>query len=243
MIYGYESTVTGSKSMQNLEDFATKFNASLQTLANATTIRPIILIGHSLGGLIIKQALVSLSRSKNEDDQKLIRAIYGVVFFGTPHHGMDISSLIPMAGDGPNRSLIESLSSHNSQILTNQHRDFVNALGGEGNAEVFCFYETLRSPTAQQGQFGKWEMTGPDAILVTKPSATHCRPWEDGVEHICALDRTHSEMVKFKPNDSDYKDIVKEKSRVFLDGLLQYGIGCKVPNQHFWSHTAKTQIS
>lgn len=54
-------------------------------------------------------------------------------------------------------------------------------------------------------------MTGPDAILVTKPSATHCHPWEDGVEHICALDRTHSEMVKFKSNDSDYKDIVKEK--------------------------------
>lgn len=55
MIYGYESTVAGSKSIQNLEDFATKFNASLQMLANATTIRPIILIGHSLGGLIIKQ--------------------------------------------------------------------------------------------------------------------------------------------------------------------------------------------
>jgi hypothetical protein len=55
MIYGYESTVAGSESMQNLEDFATKFNASLQMLANATTTRPIILIGHSLGGLIIKQ--------------------------------------------------------------------------------------------------------------------------------------------------------------------------------------------
>ncbi|PTB38489.1 hypothetical protein M441DRAFT_29846 [Trichoderma asperellum CBS 433.97] len=121
MIYGYESTVTGSKSMQNLEDFATKFNASLQTLANATIIRPIILIGYSLGGLIIKQALVLLSQSKKEDDQKLIRAIYGVVFFGTLHHGMDISLLIPMAEDGPNHSLIKSLSSYNSQILTNQH--------------------------------------------------------------------------------------------------------------------------
>lgn len=61
MIYGYESTVAGSKSMQNLEDFATNFNASLQALANATTIRPIILIGHSLGGLIIKQVSCSLT--------------------------------------------------------------------------------------------------------------------------------------------------------------------------------------
>jgi triacylglycerol esterase/lipase EstA (alpha/beta hydrolase family) len=55
MIYGYDSTVVGSKSTQNIEDIATKFNASLQKLANTSVIRPIILIGHSLGGLIIKQ--------------------------------------------------------------------------------------------------------------------------------------------------------------------------------------------
>lgn len=60
MIYGYDSTVAESKSMQNFEDFATKFNGSLQTLMNTTTIRPIILIGHSLGGLIIKQVSYSL---------------------------------------------------------------------------------------------------------------------------------------------------------------------------------------
>lgn len=53
-------------------------------------------------------------------------------------------------------------------------------------------------------------MTGPAAVLVTKSSATHCRPWEDGAEHICAINRTHSEMVKFSPHDSDYND-VREK--------------------------------
>ncbi|KAM0260506.1 hypothetical protein ACHAQJ_002739 [Trichoderma viride] len=107
MICGYDSTVAESKSMQNIEDFAIEFRSSLQTLANATIIRPIILIGHSLGGLIIKQALIFLSRSENEDDQNLIRAIYGVVFFGTPHDSVDISSFIPMTGDSnPNRSLI-----------------------------------------------------------------------------------------------------------------------------------------
>ncbi|EHK41651.1 hypothetical protein TRIATDRAFT_302109, partial [Trichoderma atroviride IMI 206040] len=123
---------------------------------------------------------------------------------------MEIGSLIPMVGDGPNRFLIESLNYSNSQILTIQHRDFHKALGGKGDSEVFCFYETLQSPTAQQDKFGAWKMTGPDAILVTKSSAIHCRPWEDGAENICALNRTHSEMVKFKPNDSDY-NIVKEK--------------------------------
>jgi predicted alpha/beta hydrolase len=55
MIYGYDSVVAESKSTQNLEDLATGFIGSLQILANASIIRPIILIGHSLGGLIIKQ--------------------------------------------------------------------------------------------------------------------------------------------------------------------------------------------
>lgn len=207
MIYGYESTVAQSKNMQNLEDLATTFHSSLLALAAGPTTRPIILIGHSLGGLIIKQALISLSRSSISDDQELIRAIYGVVFFGTPHDGMDISSLIPMVGDGPNRFLVESISRINSQILSIQQRDFHHALGKKGDSEVFCFYETLESPTAQQDKRNEWRMVGPTAVLVTKSSATHCRPWEDGSEHICAIARTHSDMVKFGPHDPDYRNV------------------------------------
>jgi hypothetical protein len=55
MIYGYDSVVAESKSIQNIEDIATGLIGSLQKLANASMIRPIILLGHSLGGLIIKQ--------------------------------------------------------------------------------------------------------------------------------------------------------------------------------------------
>lgn len=93
---------------------------------------------------------MALSRSKNEDDQNLIRAVYGIVFFGVPHDGMDISSLVPMVKDGPNRFLIESISHINSQLLTIQQREFHTALGDEGRSEIFCFYETLKSPTARQ---------------------------------------------------------------------------------------------
>lgn len=47
-------------------------------------------------------------------------------------------------------------------------------------------------------------MTGKPAVLVTKSSATHCRPWEDGPQHTCAVARTHLEMIKFGPNDPGY---------------------------------------
>lgn len=63
---------------------------------------------------------------------------------------MDITSLIPIAGDGPNRALVDSLSRVNSLILSMQQRDFHRALGQEGETEIICFYETLQSPTAQK---------------------------------------------------------------------------------------------
>ncbi|KAK0620758.1 hypothetical protein B0T14DRAFT_481818 [Immersiella caudata] len=218
MTYGYESAVTGSKNVQNLEDLATSFHHTLLALVSGPTVRPIVLVAHSLGGLIAKQTVITLSKSKREEDLRLIQAMYGIVFFGVPHEGMDISSLLPMVGDGPNRFLIESISHINLQILSIQQREFHKALGEKGDSEVVCFYETLKSPTAKEKD-GRWAMTGPDAVLVTKASATHCRPWEDGTEHICAVARTHSEMVKFGPQDHEY-DKVRETLRALVRRAL-----------------------
>ncbi|RYO98636.1 hypothetical protein DL766_001064 [Monosporascus sp. MC13-8B] len=208
MTYGYESTVAGSQSIRNLEDLATSFQTSLRSLAAGPTSRPVIFVAHSLGGLIVKQT----AKSEDEDDKKLMQAVYGIVFFGVPHDGMDISSLIPMVGDGPNRFLIESISQINSQILPIQRREFHTALGDKGRSEIVCFYETMKSPTAQKDEKGNWAMNGPPAVLVSKTSATHCRSWEDGPEHICAVARTNSEMVKFGCNDHDYEN-VRERLR------------------------------
>jgi alpha-beta hydrolase superfamily lysophospholipase len=58
MVYGYESAVAKSKCMQNIEDLSTTFHNSLLASVGASPTRPIILIGHSLGGLIIKQVSI-----------------------------------------------------------------------------------------------------------------------------------------------------------------------------------------
>jgi protein SERAC1 len=63
---------------------------------------------------------------------------------------MDISSLIPMVEYQSNRFLLESVGHINSQILNIQQREFHKALGIKGNSEIFCFYETLQSSTAQK---------------------------------------------------------------------------------------------
>lgn len=59
-------------------------------------------------------------------------------------------------------------------------------------------------------------MAGPVAVLVSKSSATHCRPWENGQQYICAINRNHSEMVKFSSEDSEY-----EKVRARIQSLVR----------------------
>jgi hypothetical protein len=58
MTYGYNSKVVDSHATQNLEDIATAFLTTLRPLAGDTG-RRIILIAHSLGGLVVKQVCIS----------------------------------------------------------------------------------------------------------------------------------------------------------------------------------------
>ena len=59
MIFGYESSLSQSQSMQNLEDIATSFRSALLELTSAAAPKPIMFIAHSLGGLIVKQVRLS----------------------------------------------------------------------------------------------------------------------------------------------------------------------------------------
>lgn len=62
--YGYESTVAGSTSIQNLEDLATSLHSSLLPLVVGPERRPIVFVAHSLGGLIVKQVNLATSLAK-----------------------------------------------------------------------------------------------------------------------------------------------------------------------------------
>jgi len=147
MIYGYESGLQDSTSFAGLDDLAGSLRAALCHLLGSGEQRRLILIGHSLGCLLIKEALLGLGLSNSELDQG--RRIVGALFFGVPNDGMDISSLIPMVNDQPNRALLESLSAINSQVLRLQSRSFAQFLD-QTALNLFCFYETKLSPTAVQ---------------------------------------------------------------------------------------------
>lgn len=56
MVYGHDSPVTNSESFQDLGDISQAFLSSFVGLLGRGNIKPIIFIGHSLGGIIIKKA-------------------------------------------------------------------------------------------------------------------------------------------------------------------------------------------
>ena len=62
LLYGYDSSLAGSQSKNILTDLSSNFVVKLHTMRNISRSerRPIILIGHSLGCLIIKDALIEM---------------------------------------------------------------------------------------------------------------------------------------------------------------------------------------
>jgi hypothetical protein len=145
MIYGYESKTQNSINFSHLEDLAGSLQITLGRLLRSKERKRLILIGHSLGGLLVKECLIRITESDSE--LALFDLITGILFFGVPNDGMDIESLIPMVNNQPNRLLVDSLDAINPQILRLQRRNFSKVLE-RNSLEIFCFYETLLSPTA-----------------------------------------------------------------------------------------------
>ncbi|RYC59169.1 hypothetical protein CHU98_g7052 [Xylaria longipes] len=105
MTYRYPAsvaTVLGGTSSDRILQHAQTMIAELvadRELENATE-RPIIFICHSLGGIIVKRALVySASRTGRHINHlhSIFVSTYGILFFGTPHQGSGTANLATFA--------------------------------------------------------------------------------------------------------------------------------------------------
>lgn len=97
MTFGYNADVNSdlATNFMRIENVA---SALVNALANQRwrvdpTKRPLVFIGHSMGGLVAKTAAVTASRymaSQANDLDKLYSSIRGFVFFGVPHGGSPV---------------------------------------------------------------------------------------------------------------------------------------------------------
>ena len=120
-------------------------------------------IGHSLGGLIIKQVGVILARIPPvlSSPQALVLADHGntfrnirlstagIIFLGTPHHGSEaaVYGVWLAQAMGHDKTLLESLR-RNSPALHEIARDFEASYS---NTDIVCFFED------KDASYGPWQ--------------------------------------------------------------------------------------
>lgn len=167
--------------------------------------RPLVLIGHSFGGLVIQQALI-IARLRDEFSD-LQKAISGVVFLGTPFAGSDLASFRKWCNsflaemvDIDTRVL--KLLDKNSSTLFQLSRDF---WGAYQSWDIICFYEN--QVTTYGGRFFR-------AQTVTANSATFPG------KRMMSLNRNHSGLNKFSGiDDPAFKSVLVELQHMVQEGL------------------------
>lgn len=241
-VYGYDTGLQDSASSQSLEDLGLSFKDALRSLLKENWksgfLKPLVLLGHSLGGLVVKevsliihrlcfltthffQALCQMFTNSNVDEELLLKSIRAILFFGTPNQGMDITSLIPMVEEQPNEDFLRSLGTDSADLRRQAQQwskafDSVKSRFISNKLEITSYYETSTSRTAVKVG-DKWKMSGPPAKLVDRSSATHGRPWEIDERFIQPIHRDHSGLVKFRSrNDPVYVDHVLPRLQTYL---------------------------
>ena len=105
--------------------------------------RPLIFIAHSLGGIIVKQALVWAHREPQY--QSIKDTTLGIVFFGTPHRGSDkanygkiLANVAAGVMHKPKSKLIDALRNNSDTLMTVTRQFKFDA----PNIQILTFYET-----------------------------------------------------------------------------------------------------
>ncbi|KAH8907338.1 NACHT and WD domain protein [Coniochaeta sp. PMI_546] len=189
--FGYDSDWASTKSsILNIHDFG---QSLLEEMRNSPHLRchdrnaPIILIGHSMGGLVIKKAY-NLARDVL-DFRDRIRCIF---FLATPHRGSDyaaiLNNILTMTGILSSRDYIKDLTtgSRSAQLINDEFGKYAHVL------PIFSFYETLRMNL------------GLSSTLIVKPdSAVLGAGFEN--ERCQLINANHRDICKFdSPDDPNY---------------------------------------
>ncbi|KAH6641057.1 hypothetical protein F5144DRAFT_599720 [Chaetomium tenue] len=154
LTYGYDSRISnffkGPANQSGIVAHGIALMRALEVERRSCRRRPIIFLVHSLGGLILKQAL---GRSKNAlSNQHGLRDVfestYATIFFGTPHRGSSYANMgvlardiAVIAGFDARDTILRSLEP-DAEILTILSDEFARMLL-EGSFKVHSFQEGM----------------------------------------------------------------------------------------------------
>ena len=101
MTFGYDADIWMSKSAAEIEEPVRTLLWSLRVERQTAPDRPLFFIAHSLGGIVVKQAIVKMANEALIDQLdpnsvsqgKYVFPVQGCLFFGVPHKGAKIAGL------------------------------------------------------------------------------------------------------------------------------------------------------
>jgi YHS domain-containing protein/pimeloyl-ACP methyl ester carboxylesterase len=194
---GYPASVFGKWAKKEMDLFERATNALEYMVATGIGDRPLILITHSLGGLLAKQIIRKSRDSEDEDCKKIAQSMKLVVFLATPHTGASLAGIL--------KSFVPHFSSKHVSILTNEtgvlddinehYRSYAN---GKSDLKTVVYYEKYKTANA--------------ALVVTKESSD---PGVAGTTPV-PVDKDHVTICK--PKDSD--DLIYVSITRHLKALL-----------------------
>ncbi|KAH8889031.1 NACHT and WD domain protein [Thozetella sp. PMI_491] len=210
--FGYESD-WGSKqrSILNIHDFGTALYEEMKSspLLRDKSNRPIVLLGHSMGGLVIKKAF-TLAHQDTPHSQ-LANRIRCIFFLATPHRGSDYAAtlnrvlkLVGITGLASSREYIDDLKrgSMSAQLINEEFEIYANTL------PIYSFFETLET------SFGL-----SSSLVVDRDSAV-LGPAFKG-ESSRYMNANHRDVCKFEnPNDPNYISLKNTIATAVQDLLL-----------------------
>ncbi|KAK0638959.1 hypothetical protein B0T16DRAFT_235197 [Cercophora newfieldiana] len=204
-IYGYDSKLADSRSFQSISDIARGLILHLKSAGwNRPSSKPIVFLAHSLGGLVLKDAIVQMADRVDASVSSILNNVSGAIMFGVPSLGMEQSHLMAMVEGRPNESLVQDLSRDGGSNYVRQLNARFEALSFLRKAKILWAYETEESPTGRElTADGSWKRCdrGPYAVLVNRDSATSNHYRKDKSVTI-PIQKDHSNMVKFSRGDT-----------------------------------------
>ncbi|KAL1863051.1 hypothetical protein Daus18300_008207 [Diaporthe australafricana] len=147
--FGYDADVErfmSSAGLNTVHQHGRNLFNELYALRNSQI--PTIIIAHSLGGLVAKEALNQSAHSAHEDERDVVLSTRGIIFLGTPHRGSNAASygrvayLLTrfLAFQSANTKLLSALEK-NSETLDRISTDFFQTLESYKNLRIASFSE------------------------------------------------------------------------------------------------------
>ncbi|KAK7222706.1 hypothetical protein V2G26_010709 [Clonostachys chloroleuca] len=207
-IYEYNATAVYGKDKST---FVEKSNELLEAVRaeRDDEERPILFLAHSMGGLLVKQALINASM--NPKYRMIKDMTKGIAFFATPHHGGDMT-LVSLG----------SIATKIARTAGLQQGDDVLETLKSGSIFSDVMHEHWRHQMVEYNIVSFW-----GALDTVVPGESTKLGMSGDREHIVKLNADHKGVCKFGRSqvDEDNLGIVRRNVQDIYDAALQEGIG------------------